>query len=296
MARSDALDRAEDVYRNGFPDAENATVEILREQYDAMLLQFPLPEGTTVTGIDAGGVPALEVRAAGAVSGKVLVWFHGGGYVLGSARGFTGLAAAFSAALGFPVILPDYRLAPENKFPAAALDGAAVLRWAVATYGPGATVVGGDSGGGGLTFAALAMLVAGGEPVPAAAMAISPLVDFTAESGTIDSNAAFDVAVSRGSIGNLRAAYLQGDDPRDPVASPLFGALGGLPPVHVVVGSTEVLLDDARSLVDGITTAGGTADLTVYDDMCHVWPLFASFLPEGQAAVEQLAGFAHKYL
>ncbi|MCV7180155.1 alpha/beta hydrolase, partial [Mycolicibacterium sphagni] len=105
-----------------------------------------------------------------------------------------------------------------------------------------------------------------------------------------------DVAVSRGSIANLREAYLQGHDPQDPLASPVFADLGGLPPALFMVGSHEVLLDDSNRAAMAITERGGTAAVSLYDDMVHVWPLFASILPEGVQAADEAGAFVRKHL
>lgn len=296
MARTDALARVEKMYVDGFPNAATATVEDLRENYDALLMQFELPEDVVPVPREVAGVPVLSVAAAGASSTKILVWFHGGGYVLGSAKGFRELGHTLSRASGYTVVLPDYRRAPENKFPAAIDDAVAVVSALVAEYGPSNVSIGGDSGGGGLTVATLTQLRDRNEKLPAAAVLISPLLDFTASGDSIDANAATDIAVSRGSIGNLRDAYLQGHDPRDPLASPLFADLAGLPPVLFQVGSAEVLVDDSIRAAEKIEAAGGSASVSVYDDMCHVWPLFSSILPEGIQAADEAGSFLRKHL
>ncbi|MGE2836862.1 alpha/beta hydrolase [Mycobacterium sp. SMC-4] len=291
MARTEALARVEEMYRNGFPDAATATVEELRAAYDALLLQFELPDGVEPVERVVAGVPVLFVTAAGARTDKVLVWFHGGGYVLGSAKGFQELGHTLSRAAGVTVALPDYRRAPENKFPAAVDDGVAVIAGMLSTHGAGNVAVGGDSAGGGLTLAALTVARDAAAELPAAAVFISPLLDFTASGASVDLYDGTDIAVSRGSIGNLREAYLQGHDPRDPLASPVFAELHGLPPALFLVGSGEVLLDDSRRAVDRITAAGGTASVSLYDDMVHVWPLFSSILPEGIEAADEIGAF-----
>jgi acetyl esterase/lipase len=296
MARTEALARVEDMYVNGFPDPATATVEDLRTAYDDLLLQFALPAGVEPVEGNAGGIPILAVTAAGATRDKVLVWFHGGGYVLGSAKGFQELGHTLSRATGVTVILPDYRRAPENKFPAAVDDGVAVITDLLSVYGPGNVAVGGDSAGGGLTLAALTVLRDRGQPLPAASVFISPLLDFTAGGASVDRYDGKDVAVSRGSIANLREAYLQGHDPLDPLASPVFANLGGLPPSLFLVGSDEVLLDDSRRAARAMADAGVAANVSEYDDMVHVWPLFSSILPEGLQAAEEAGTFIRKHL
>ncbi|BBZ61877.1 esterase [Mycolicibacterium monacense] len=296
MARTEALARVEKMYVEGFPDPATASVEDLRTAYDELLLQFELPAGVEPVSGEIGGVPVLTVTAEGATRDKVLVWCHGGGYVLGSARGFQDLGHTLSRASGVTVVLPDYRRAPENKFPAAVDDGAAVISDLVSTLGATNVAVGGDSAGGGLTLAALTALRDGGTPLPAAAVFISPLLDFTASGASVDLYDGKDVAVSRGSIANLREAYLQGHDPQDPLASPVFADLGALPPSLFLVGSGEVLLDDSCRAAMAITERGGTATVSVYDDMVHVWPLFSSILPEGVDAADEAGAFIRKSL
>ncbi|MGE2716294.1 alpha/beta hydrolase [Mycolicibacterium litorale] len=296
MARTEALARVEQMYINGFPDAATATVEDLRAAYDALLLQFALPDGVEPVERVVAGVPVRYVTAVGARTDKVLVWFHGGGYVLGSAKGFQELGHTLSRAAGVTVALPDYRRAPEDKFPAAVDDGVAVLAELIATHGAGNVAVGGDSAGGGLTLAALTAVRDRGTELPTAAVFISPLLDFTASGASVDVYDGKDIAVSRGSIGNLREAYLQGHDPRDPLASPVFADLHGLPPALFLVGSGEVLLDDSNRAAFAITEAGGTASVSTYDDMVHVWPLFSSILPEGIEAADEIGAFLQKLL
>lgn len=297
MARSEALDRAEKMYLEGFPDPATATVDDLRAAYDDLFLQFTLPADTEVSEGELGGVATRLVRAEGATSDKVLVWCHGGGNIMGSAHGFQDLGNSLSAASGVTTVLADFRKAPEHAFPAANDDAVAVIRAAVAQYGAANVAVGGDSAGGGLTLSALAQLRDQGETLPSAAVFISALLDLTAGGGgSMEEFDGIDIAVSQGSIGNITAAYLQGTDPADPIGSPLFADLHDLPPALFVVGSKEVLRDDARRAAAKIVQAGGTATVSEYDDMCHVWPLFAQMLPEGREAAEEIGAFVAKSL
>ena len=296
MARTEALVRAEKMWVEGFPDPATATVDDLRDAYDRLFLQFPLPEGIEPVEAEVGGVPVLFVTAEGAAQDKVLVWFHGGGYIMGSARGFQELGHNLSRASGVTVVLPDYRRAPENPFPAAVNDGIAVISALVSQYGAGNVAAGGDSAGGGLGLAALLAVRDKGESLPAAAVFISALLDLTASGDSIDEFDGKDVAVSRGSIGNVGDAYLQGHNPKDPLASPLFADLHDVPPTLFLVGSGEVLLDDSRRAAAAIVENGGAASVSTYDDMVHVWPLFSSILPEGIQAADEAGAFIRKHL
>ncbi|MCX4095835.1 alpha/beta hydrolase [Nocardia sp. alder85J] len=296
MARTELLAQVEKMYIDGFPDATDASIEDLRASYDALLTQFPLPDDAEVTTGELGGVPVVTVTAAGASTSRVLVWFHGGGYVLGSAAAFSEMGHGLSRASGLTVILPDYRRAPEHKFPAAVDDAVVLTRAVLAQYGAGKVAFGGDSAGGGLTVATLVSLRDAGVALPAAAVLISPLLDFSRSGDTIATNADTDIAVSDASIRDLGAAYLQGHDERDPLASPLFAELTGLPPVLAMVGSAEVLLDDSRRFAEAVRATGGTASVSVYDDMCHVWTLFASILPEGAQALGEAGAFLKQHV
>lgn len=297
MARSEALERAEKMYLEGFPDPATATVDDLRVAYDDLFLQFALPPGTEVTEGELGGVPTRLVRAEGASADQVLVWCHGGGNIMGSAVGFQDLGNSLSAASGVTTILVDFRKAPEHPFPAASDDAVAAIRAAVAQYGASNVAVGGDSAGGGLTLSAVVQLRDGGEALPASAVFISALLDLTASGGgSMEEFDGVDIAVSRGSIGNITAAYLQTADPSDPIGSPLFAELHDLPPALFLVGSKEVLRDDARRASAKIVEAGGSSTVSEYDDMCHVWPLFAQILPEGREAAEEIGAFVAKSL
>ncbi|ANY24141.1 alpha/beta hydrolase [Gordonia terrae] len=296
MARTPALERVEKMYLEGFPDPATATVDDLREAYDRLFLQFALPEGVEPSEDEVGGVPVLRVAAEGAAEDKVLVWFHGGGNIMGSARGFQELGHNLSRASGVTAILADFRRAPEHPFPAASDDTVAVISALVERHGAHNVAVGGDSAGGGLVLGALVALRDKGENLPAAAVFISPLLDLTASGDSIDEFDGKDIAVSRGSIGNVSAAYLQGHDPADPQASPLFAELKDLPPALFMVGSGEVLRDDSRRAAAKIVEAGGSASVSLYDDMVHVWPLFSSILPEGIQAADEAGAFLRKNL
>lgn len=296
MARTDALARVEKMYLEGFPDAATATVDDLREAYDQLFLQFELPDTAETAVGELGGVPVRYVRAEGAAKDKVLVWFHGGGNIMGTARGFQDLGHSLSRASGVTVALADFRRAPEDPFPAAADDALSVVAAATEQYGADAVAAGGDSAGGGLALSALVRLRDRGESLPAAGVFISALLDLTASGESMNEFDGKDIAVSRGSIGNILAAYLQGHDPKDPVASPYFAEMNDLPPALFLVGGGEVLLDDSRRTAAAMVEAGGTATVSAYDDMVHVWPLFSAILPEGVQACDEAGAFLRNHL
>jgi monoterpene epsilon-lactone hydrolase len=286
-----AHDRAVELYGTVLPGRRGDTIGDIRDRFDALLGSFEVRPETDVSTIDAGGVPARAVTAARARTGSALLWFHGGGYTIGSAAGYTEFASALSASCGMTVIVPDYRLAPEHPFPAAADDAVTATKWLVDTYGEQASAVGGDSAGGALALTGLLSLRDAGGKLPRRVVVVSPLVDLSASTESFDTNAEHDVALSRAAVRQVQEIYLQGQDPLDPRASPSRTDLSGLPPALVLVSSSEVVFDDAQTLVDRIAACAGDAELVVHQGMVHSWPLFSSFVPEGAHALEQIAAF-----
>jgi acetyl esterase/lipase len=251
---------------------------------------LPPGEDVTATPIDAGGVPAEWVETPGADAGKVVLYLHGGGFVMGSPVTHRKLAGDVSRASGARVLLLDYRLAPEHPTPAATDDGVQAYRWLLEQgIAPGSIAVAGDSAGGGLTVAVLLALRDAGDPMPAAAVCISPWVDMTGEAASITTRAERDPMVSHGDLGRFTDWYLAGADAR--ASSPVHADLQGLPPLLIHVGDEEILLDDSVLLAERATAAGVDAKLEVWPEMFHVWHVFAGRVPESTAAVEQVGAF-----
>ncbi|MCX4095817.1 alpha/beta hydrolase [Nocardia sp. alder85J] len=294
ITEDEALLRAEASFAAVFGDG-TPSLDQLRRNLDSMMLEAPLPPGTTVTSEHVGGVSCLRV-VNGPATDRILLWFHGGGYVMGSAEGYTPAAAGLSRALGVAVLCPDYRLAPENPFPAALDDAVAVLDTVIATHGSAHTVVGGDSAGGGLTLAALARTRDRGAPLPAAAVVVSPLADFSASGESITTNGATDPVISRRSLRQLAASYLQGHNNTDPQASPVFGDFAGLPPILFLASEREVLRDDSVRMHHAVREAGGRSALSLYPNTCHAWTLFADYMPQAQRGLTEMADFVREVL
>lgn len=233
----------------------------------------------------------MEPDGVGAGS-PVVLYFHGGGYVMGSVNTIRPLAANLAVAAGARVLALGYRLAPEHPFPAAVDDAVAAWRWLLdGGADPAAVAFGGDSAGGGLTVAALLAARDQGVPRPAAAVCISPWVDLTLAGESYDRNAATDPDVLRWRLEEMARLYLAGADPRIPLASPVFGDLAGLPPLLVHAGTSELLEDDAVLLTAVARTAGVSVTLELYQDMIHVWHAYAPGLPEGTAGIERIAAW-----
>lgn len=233
--------------------------------------------------VDADGVPAEWVAAPGIDAQRAVLYLHGGGYAIGSLDTHRRLAYDISAASGARVLVIDYRLAPEHPFPAAVEDAAKAWRWLLAQgLAPNRLAIAGDSAGGGLTVATLVDLRDRKLPLPACAVAISPWVDLEGTGNSIVVRAAQDPMVQKDGLLWMAGMYLEGQDPKTPLAAPLHADLAGLPPVLVQVGTAETLLDDATRLAEKLHKAGVEVKLAVWPNMLHVFPFFAPVLSEGR--------------
>jgi monoterpene epsilon-lactone hydrolase len=251
---------------------------------------FKLPKDVRITPAELGGVPGEWVERATGGGDRVLVYLHGGGYFACSARTHRPFTTAF-AQRGFRVYAPDYRLAPEHPFPAAVLDAVSAWRAVSAATGGAPMGIGGDSAGGGLALAAMLKLRAEGSGLPAGAVLFSPLTDLVGigESRRINDRRC---AMFHGSgLGRAGEFYMgdTGGDPRDPLASPLYADLGGLPPMLIHVGADETLRDDSTELAARARAAGVQVELKIWPAVPHIWPLFHQFVPEGRESL-RLAG------
>jgi epsilon-lactone hydrolase len=282
-----------DALRERIPEDETFTVQEHRAMHEALLARRPPDEDIRNEPATLGGVAAEWVWAEGVPADRVILHCHGGGFRAGSPRGSRQFAGRLSRAARARVALIDYRLAPEHPFPAALDDVMNGYRGLLdAGHAASSIAFGGESiGGGTLALAALPAAREGGLPLPASAFALSPLTDLTLSSPAISDPAGRDPLARDGRQFAVAVHdYLPpGQDPAAPLASPLYADWSGLPPVHIEVGSTERLIDDARRLVERARLAGVPATLEVTEDAVHAFPATAPDTPEAQAAIERIA-------
>ncbi|HTX90999.1 MAG TPA: alpha/beta hydrolase [Anaerolineales bacterium] len=254
-----------------------------------------VPRGVTVCTIQAGGVHAEWIEPVGTKTSRVILYLHGGAYCICSLDTHRGLAARLALACQARTLVIDYRLAPENPFPAALEDTLAAYRWLLEQGTPPDRIaVGGDSAGGGLTLAAALSLKAVRQPLPAAIFLISPWTDLTFSGDSIRTRKSVDPIFGHNGGPQYVPAYTGNHDPSDPLISPLFGDLHNFPPTLVHVGNDEILLDDSTRLVNRMAAAGSRAELEVWDGMWHVFPAFAPFVPEAQFAIDKIGAFVRR--
>ncbi|MCE2389967.1 MAG: alpha/beta hydrolase [Proteobacteria bacterium] len=269
----------------------------MRAGMQAMEGQFQPPDDVRYESVSAGGVPAEWTVAEDSDATRAVVYLHGGGYTIGGLGSHRPLCTQLALAGRIPVLNVDYRLAPENPFPAAVEDAVAAYRYVLGRgVSPASVAIGGDSAGGGLTLATLAALSQAGDPLPGAGVCISPWTDLTLTAETISSKAEEDPMVSGPLLEVMRDHYLGGADPASPTASPLFADPSGWPPLLIQVGTAEILLDDARRMAERASAAGVEVAYEPWEEMIHVWHTLAPMLPEATQAIERVAGFLSEKL
>jgi epsilon-lactone hydrolase len=248
----------------------------------------PLPAGVTVTAAALGGVPTAEITIGGIEPRHVVLYFHGGVYVIGDAFQAAGLASQVGARTGAKVISVGYRLAPEHPYPAAVDDALAayqaLLRGGTA---PADIVLAGESAGGALAVATLVNARDHGLPLPAAALAMSPYADLTLSGATMDTKRAADPLFTPEAFPPRAADYTAGHDPALGLISPIFADLSGLPPLIIQAGTHELLLDDAIRLARQAATADVQVTLDITPQVPHVFQAYYPILDEAAAALDR---------
>ena len=286
----DALDAA----IRAFPFDPTVSVEEARAGFEAGQT-LPLPGEARAQTVTIGGIPGLELYPD-ATEGTLL-YIHGGGYVIGSARTGASLADGLAARAGLRAISVDYRLAPEAPYPAAVEDALAAYRGLLDSgVEPDRLVLAGDSAGGGLTMATLLAARSAGLPQPAAAVLFSPWTDLTLSGATIETKVDADPLFDRAALEWFAGRYLGGADPTDPLISPAFADLTGLPPLLIQVGSREVLLDDSLRLAARAAEADVEVTLEVGSELPHVFQNQAGSLDEADAALDRASRFISERL
>ncbi len=263
-----------------------------RAQSEAFAAAFVAPPGLRIEQDELGGIPVEWILPDGADEAPVLFHLHGGGYVLGNPAGSRPFTTAFALKAHARVVSADYRLAPENPFPAAVQDSVAAYRGLLERIPARRVSIGGESAGGGLAVATLLAARAGNLPLPSSAVLVSPWTDLTCTAETFNTKAYVDPLLTRRALKEMADAYVPESSARLPLASPLFGDLSGLPPMLIHAGSEEVLLDDAKNLHRRALLHGVDAQIEIWHRMIHVWHMFHPMLAEGDVAIRKLAEFA----
>jgi epsilon-lactone hydrolase len=274
------------------PIAGHPTVQEMRANFEQMTTVFPLAADVKCEPVNAGGVESEWVSAPGADAGRAVLYLHGGGYVIGSINTHRDLASRISRAAKARMLVIDYRLAPEHPFPAAVEDSVAAYRWMLAQgLKPSRISVAGDSAGGGLTVATLVAIRDAKLATPGAGVCLSPWTDLEGLGDSMKSKSAADPMVQKEALLEMATHYLAGQDARSPLAAPLYADLAGLPPLLIQVGTAETLLDDSTRIAERARKAGVKVTLEPWENMIHVFQVFAPMLDEGQQAIDKIGEF-----
>jgi acetyl esterase/lipase len=272
------------------------TLAETRDQFDTEMGRIPLADNVTVESLTFDNVRAEKITPANAMPGKALLYLHGGGHVFGSIKSHRHFVSRLAVATGATAWHIDYRLAPEHPYPAAIEDALKAYR-AILDSGisPADLVVGGESAGGNLAAALLLKLKQENLPQPAGLYLLSPWLDMTTTAESYEKVGARDPMISREGIVGVAAAYL-GNQPDNPLASPVRADVSGLPPMLIQVGSEEVLLSDSTAFANNAAMTGIDVTLRVWAGMPHAWPLFHPFLRAGLPAIEEVGAWMRKRL
>ncbi len=275
------------------PALVGGSVEEQRAAMEAMLSGLELPEKVVVNAVRVGDMDADWVAMPNSAHGRVVLYLHGGGYVMGSRRTHRELASRIAAEAAARVLVLEYRLAPEHPFPAAVDDASEAYRW-LRQQGVAASsiAIAGDSAGGGLTLATLLALRDGGEALPACAVCLSPWTDLEATGDSAQPGGADDPMIPVATLREMGKTYADGSL-RNPLAAPLYGNFKGLPPLLIQVGTREILLDDSTRIADKARAAGVTVRLEIEEGAPHVWQATPG-LPEAIDAVRRIGVFVRE--
>ncbi|MCX5576827.1 alpha/beta hydrolase [Kaistia terrae] len=268
-----------------------------RKRLDGLTARYDMPADVVVKPVDADGVKAEWTLTPDADPKRAILFLHGGGYAAGSIRSHRHMLAQAGREAGTRTLALDYRLAPENPFPAALEDALTGYRFLLAQgFLPENIVLAGESAGGGLAISTLVSLRDAGTPLPACAWCASPWVDLEMSAATMESKAAVDPLIQRPYLQELATAYLHGADPRNPLVSPIHADLKGLPPLLIQVGSDETLLEDAIRLAGVAASADVRTSLQVWPQMIHAWHLFYPQLADGRRSLAEMGAFVRAVL
>jgi|HubBroStandDraft_1064217.scaffolds.fasta_scaffold08684_2 monoterpene epsilon-lactone hydrolase len=301
--------------RHGLTSKDAVAIEAMRAQvaplkgklsgpeargvFDEVMEHTPTAPGVTYEEGVVGGVRGIWCRPPNARPGVVLLHIHGGAYVLGSAHAYRHFVGQFAARTNAAAFVPEYRRAPEHTFPAAVDDARAVYRGLVG-QGAQRILIVGDSAGGGLALALLSVVqseaAAGQNLAPSAAVVMSAWTDLALTGPSFQSRADDDPLLTRDMLAATGSLYLRAHDPRDPLASPLYGNLTGLPPIQLHVGTSEVLLDDTLRYAERARAQGVDATAHVWEGMPHVFPASVGTLDAADQAMNIMAAFVSERL
>ncbi|TXT64947.1 MAG: Esterase MY09-1 [Promethearchaeota archaeon] len=276
---------------------KETTVESTRKGLEQMGAMSKVPDDIRCEKVEINGIEGEWIIAREVKQNKVLLYLHGGAFIAGSINTHKDLISRISRAGRIKILAINYRLAPEHPFPAALEDTYNTYQWLISekNYDPKDIIIGGDSAGGNLTLATLIKIKKEGFFFPAAAFCLSPATDMTGSGESYTTKADIDPFLTP-DLGELVLNnYLKNADPENPLVSPLYADLEGLPPIYIQVGTSEILFDDSIRIAEKLEDADVEVELDVWEDMIHVFAAFAAFAPESREAIKKIGHFIERH-
>lgn len=264
----------------------------IRDAYAKMLGQNQPPAGVRFEAVDMGGVPATLVTPDELKTDAVLMYIHGGAYIVGRPDGYHGIGGNYAKMLGARVYMPDYRLAPEHQFPASIDDTLRAYEWLLEQNIAASKIAfAGESAGGAMVVSVMVAAKSKGLPLPAVGSSISPWANLEHTGASMSNREGLDPLNSKPVLDILARAFLGGTLANHPLASPVFADVTGLPPILVQIGENELMLSDAMRLANHLADNRVRVNLEVWPGMFHAWHFYAGMLAEGQQALESSVRF-----
>jgi monoterpene epsilon-lactone hydrolase len=255
-----------------------------------------VPFHVRVEALQIGDIYSEWIAQPDADEQRVILFFHGGGYVSGSVAIHKLLCVSLARATGMRILLPEYRLAPENPFPAALEDALSAYRWLLARgFKPADIIIAGDSAGGGLALATTLALRDAGKPLPAAVVCLSPWADLTLSGESYQIKAKADPILTARKLRHWASSYTDEENMSNPLVSPVYADFHDFPPLLIQVGSEEIMLDDATQVAERAKTAGVDVTLKIWPSMWHVWHATGTWLPESREALAEIGQFVREH-
>lgn len=264
----------------------------IRDAYAKMLGQNQPPAGVRFEAVDMGGVPATLVTPDELKTDAVLMYIHGGAYIVGRPDGYHGIGGNYAKMLGARVYMPDYRLAPEHQFPAPIDDTLRAYEWLLEQNIAASKIAfAGESAGGAMVVSVMVAAKSKGLPLPAVGSSISPWANLEHTGASMSNREGLDPLNSKPVLDILARAFLGDTLANHPLASPVFADVTGLPPILVQIGENELMLSDALRLANHLADNRVRVNLEVWPGMFHAWHFYAGMLAEGQQALESSVRF-----
>jgi acetyl esterase/lipase len=263
-----------------------------RREFDRRMTRLPIASGVHVSQESISGIDCDWLVPTGCEDAPVIYFLHGGAYVMGSPATHRRVVSHIARAANMRAVVPDYRLAPEHRYPSQLEDSLSVWRALVkGGLDPARVAIGGDSAGGNLSMATLLALREAGEPLPAACVLLSPWLDLAGDGESHRTRSDFDPWFDPDRMPEVVSHFCDAEVVREPMISPVYADAAGLPTTLIQVGDHEILLSDSTRLADNIRKAGGRVDLHIWPDMWHVFQYFIGQMPESRKAIDDIARF-----